>query len=150
MRYALAAIFFLIILAAFAFFNLIMQQDSQGPISSVAAPPTLAYVESGNIFSAFFKEPFERVVLLARDGTFYAFTTQDENAIAVYPEQIYKHLLKQGTEAKDLVIIIHNHWYPDKFSPGDLCFYRYFVKRGFQGSFCIFYSYSRHVLVKED
>ena len=148
-KYSLAIIFLLVCLGALGLFNLIMRPTIEdAALFGGQIPP--AHVEKGNIFEQFFTEPFESMVLLAQDGTFYTMTTQHDLVIAIQPAQVYEFLLKENLEVKDLVIIIHNHLSPAGFSPGDDYFYRYFVKRGFQGAFCIYYPATRHVLVKEE
>jgi len=146
MKYAILGIFLVVCLAAFAVFNLINQHNiSEQPAQSIPV-----YETSGNIFEPLFREPFETMIILGSDGIFYTFTSHHALTIAIQPAQVYEHLLKENIEPKDIVIIIHNHLYPGEFSPGDNYFYRYFVKRGFQGAFCIYYPFSKRVLVKED
>lgn len=148
MKYALAGVLLLVCLGAFAVFNLITQPES-ADISAGPLPQTV-YAKTGNIFDAFFTEPFETMVILARDGTFYTFTTQYDRTIAIPPSYIHEYLLKQNIEPKDISIIIHNHPAPSGFSDADNVFFRYFKRQGFQGSFCIYYPFSKSVLVKED
>lgn len=149
-KYALAGVFLIVCLGIFGMFNLIMQPKSSSNIIADPQDHITAYITTGNIFSGLFTEPFETMVLLARDGTFFAFTTQHDWIIAVSPSYVHERLLKENIEPKDIVIIIHNHLSPGNFSTGDTAFYRYFQRRGFKGSFCVYYPFSKHVIVKED
>jgi len=146
MKYAICGILLIVALAVLAAYNLIH------PADPVAQPAQLipVYIKSGNVFSALFTEPFETMVILARDGNLFTFTTKHDWIIAIPPSYIYEHLLKRNVEPKDILIIIHNHLAPGAFSPGDIAFYHYFRNRGFRGVFCIYYPYSRRVLIKEN
>lgn len=147
MKVGLAIVFAAVLIAVYIFLNVgrdFIESDSHG-----AFPPGI-YVQTGNIYEGFFKEPFESVVIIVRDGRCFVVSTHHDKVIAVGPAQIYEYLLRENVNIEDIIVIVHNHLYPNGFSPGDDFFYHYFCKRGFRGVYCIWYPATKTTRIKEE
>lgn len=149
MKYALAGVFVLMALGILAVSNLVMQPAVVQDTAEAAAQSVCAHIRVFNIFAPHFTEPFESMIILLSDGTAYRITTFEQRRINTTPGYVYEYLTRRGVCLGDIAIIIHNHLYVGGFSDADDNFYRYFYRRGFRGSFCIYYPFSGKVLVKE-
>lgn len=100
----------------------------------------------GNIFSQLFKEPFEIIVFIFKDGTFYAFTNQEENKVSVPTMDFFE---KEKINLADVVFIIHNHFGHPRFSSADIRIDNWLRRNGFKGYFCLYVQANDRVIVRE-
>ena len=96
-------------------------------------------IEQGSLCKGIFRDPFEKVVFLFRDGTFLVFSTGHEKAVLVPIAWILHFIEESGRDIKDCLLIVHNHFSPMGFSESDLQTYQYLYRKGFRGVFGIYY-----------
>ena len=99
-------------------------------------------VTVGSVISGFFREPFETVVFIFRDGSFLAFSTSDDKAVSAPISWVTESIQKSGRSAADIILCVHNHFSPVGFTPGDIDAYEYLKGKGFRGVFGIYYTAS--------
>ena len=102
------------------------------------------YAEVGNVWAGAFTEPFESAYFLFKDGTLIRFTNHLESMI-FFPD-LEEFFETYGLEIKDLLIVVHNHLTPNRFSSADIGTYHYLKKRGFVGHFGIYYPFSKKII----
>jgi hypothetical protein len=107
-------------------------------------------ITSGNVFKSFFREPFESVVFIFRDGTFLTYSTQHDKAIEVPISWIAENIVQNGHSIPAILLCVHNHFTPVGFTPGDKDSYRYLRGRGFRGIFAIYYTVSGKLRTMEE
>ena len=98
------------------------------------------YGTEGNLWLTMFREPFETVVFLFRDGSVVTFSTHDASTIDAPISMLVDYLKKSGRSLKDCLIVVHNHFTPAGFTMGDESSYAYLKFRGFRGVFGIYYT----------
>jgi len=98
------------------------------------------YGTEGNLWLTMFREPFETVVFLFRDGSVVTFSTHDAATIDAPISMLVDYLKKSGRSLKDCLIVVHNHFTPAGFTMGDESSYGYLKFRGFRGVFGIYYT----------
>ena len=108
------------------------------------------YVTEGNIFRMCFNEPFERLVLLMKDGNSITYTTQHEYCVHVSFGYIRHSIKKRGYETSDIIFCIHNHLVSPRFSQKDKDFCRHMRDDGFTGIFAIYHRPSSRVIIYEN
>lgn len=108
------------------------------------------YAGEGSICKAVFTEPFETVCFLFRDGSFLTFTTQDDRMIDAPIAILLAEVSESGRFIEDCLLIVHNHFTPVGFSPGDMRSYHYLRDKGFRGVFGIYYTTTGRFLGLED
>lgn len=99
-----------------------------------------ARMTAGSVLSGFFREPFETVVFIFRDGSFLTFSTNDEKSVAAPTSWLVESIQKTGRVVPGIVFCVHNHFSPLGFTPGDRDAYRYLKGKGFRGVFGIYYT----------
>jgi len=100
------------------------------------------YIKTGNIYKGFFKEPFETILFIFKDGDFFTFTNQYADEIHLPIGYLEEFLKKQGKKIEDIEIVIHNHNTPNNFSLPNHQYYYRLKKRGFNGKFKIYYPFN--------
>ena len=108
-----------------------------------------AYIKNFNVFRELFKDPYEVLVVIFRDWTGFAITTQDEGKVAVAESFIIEEIEERGKTPADILVIVHNHNDPSRFSEQNNHFYFYLKRQGFDGFFYIYYPHSGKVLEKK-
>jgi hypothetical protein len=111
--------------------------------------PSEVYVTSGYLFPRFFKEPFETVVFLFKDGQFMTFSTHQEKSIEWPVESMMERIKKGGLKLEDCIWIVHNHFGLAPFSQANTCTLSILQRNGFSGEFSIYYTASKKVRSKE-
>ena len=96
-------------------------------------------IGEGSLCKLIFREPFESVVFLFRDGSFVVFSTGHDKAIAVPASWLLDYIRETGRDIKDCLLVVHNHFAPTGFSESDLQTWHYLVRNGFTGVFGIYY-----------
>jgi hypothetical protein len=86
----------------------------------------------------YFPDPVERIYFVMKDETAFMFTNHEERLIYMGAGILEDFLKKKAYKIKDIVMIIHNHRFEQKFSDADWKFYRDLKKRGFNGLFLIY------------
>jgi len=108
--------------------------------------PTVAYesvdVTNGSVVAGFFSAAFETVAFIFRDGSFLAFSTNDDKAVTVPISWVVEHIQKTGHAVPDIILCVHNHFSPVGFTPADQDSYWYLKRKGFSGVFGIYYTVS--------
>jgi len=99
-------------------------------------------ITGGSIIKGFFREPFETVVFIFRDGSFLTFSTNDDKSVSVPISWVITSIQRSGRAVSDIILCVHNHFSPSGFTPGDVDAYRYLTGRGFWGVFGIYYPVS--------
>ncbi len=95
------------------------------------------YVSKGNIFNRVFTDTFETIIFIMRNGDSYSFTMQEEDEVCCL--SLWLDVLKEdGYTAKDITIIMHNHFAKPFFSTSDKRAYVVLKMNGFTGSFGIY------------
>jgi len=108
-------------------------------------------IGEGDICSAFFREPFETVVFMFRDGKFITFSTGHEKTIAIPSVGwIVEQIKARGRRIEDCMFVVHNHFSPAGFSESDLMTWKYLCRKGFSGVFGIYYTASGRFRSVED
>lgn len=107
-------------------------------IEPTAQSKTL-FCGEGSLCAAMFKEPFETVIFFFRDGSFLTYSTRDDKLIDAPISFIYDAVLETGRSIADCLLVVHNHFSPMGFSPGDQRSYEYLKAKGFHGVFGIYY-----------
>ena len=76
--------------------------------------PTV-YIETGNLYEDWFKEPFEKLYFVFKDGTVMAFSTHHAHTVDVNITWIIDRIRTEGREIADILLIVHNHFAYPKF-----------------------------------
>ena len=108
------------------------------------------YITEANIFRACFKEPFERLVFVMKDGNSITYTTHHETSVRASYPYFRSSLRKKGYEISDIIYCIHNHLTKPFFSEGDVNFCRHMRNDGFVGIFALYCQPSRKVIIYEN
>jgi hypothetical protein len=90
------------------------------------------------IFDSRFTEPMEIVYCLMNNGDLYWFTNYDENYVVVNGWILYDYFKKQGRDLKNVIIIIHNHYFQKYFSRSDKKVRMQLKDYGFKGRFLLY------------
>jgi len=144
-KFSLAVVFLAVCLGILALVNFVCEPS----ITAVHNDLSVAgYVKAGNIFASFFKEPVETILFIFKDGTYIAFTSLDEDFIAIPANAIVDFIAERHESLADAVFIVHNHRIPSPFSESDNRTYQYFKDRGFVGLYMIYFTGSGKVLAK--
>lgn len=98
-----------------------------------------------NIFNGAFTEPFEIMYLVCYDGTAFKFTTNEADTVGVSVDFMLDIIEDKGQKAKNISIIIHNHWGNPRFTNRDKKVYWYFYRKGFNGAFLL-YVLPQHII----
>lgn len=93
----------------------------------------------------YFPDPVERIYVVLKDETVFKFTNYEERFIYLSAGILEDFLKKKGHEIKDIVIIIHNHRFEQKFSPADWRFYGDLKRRNFKGRFLLYCHWTKKV-----
>lgn len=112
-----------------------LQNVKQKP-AAIRHPETYGYKWA--FWEVHFREAFETVIFVFRDGTAYAFTSSIDFGVLIPPAVIIGYFKRDGKEVSDLIIVIHNHIYPGGFSDKDKQFCRYLRSLGFKGHFLLY------------
>jgi hypothetical protein len=148
-RFGLVIILFFVVSLAFMFVRYAERGNTDDP--AIRQGDVVAYVGEGNLYRAYFKEPFESALVFYRDGTVFSFTTHDSYIINIPPEYVYDYLVKQKNKPiNEVLFIVHNHDRPASFSTGDKDFYHYMKAKGFNGYFIIYYTFSGRIKILEE
>ena len=113
--------------------------EKDNPASSAFSSESVT-VTQGDVISGFFREPFETIVFIFRDGSFLTFSTNDDNAVGVPISWVTGMIEKTGRSISDIILCVHNHFQPSGFTSPDVGSYRYLRGKGFRGVFGIFYT----------
>ena len=108
------------------------------------------YITEGNIFRACFKEPFERIVFVMKDGNSLTYTTHHEHSIRVSFAYFRQSIKKKGYEIVDIIYCIHNHLISPRFSERDKTFCRHMRNDGFAGIFALYHQPTKRVIIYEE
>ena len=108
------------------------------------------YVTEANIFRTCFKEPFERIVFLMRDGNSLTYTTHHEHSIRVNFAYFRQSIKKRGYETRDIIYCVHNHLISPRFSEADIRLYRYMRGDGFTGIFALYHQPTKRIIPYEE
>jgi len=105
------------------------------------------YIQEGNIFDNVFTEPFETIVLVCKDGHWISFTQQLAGTV-FFPLDALE--TKYNIHLEDVVIIMHNHFAIPHFSISDKNMLKLLRRRGFTGSFGIYITSTKKIILYED
>lgn len=108
------------------------------------------YRGEGSLCRQLFTEPFETVIFVFRDGGFLTYSTHDEKHINVPISIIADDIIKSGRAISDCLLCVHNHFSPIGFTHGDELVYEHLKRRGFRGTFGIFYTATGRFLGVEE
>ena len=108
------------------------------------------YVTEANIFRACFKEPFERLVFVMKDGNSFTYTTHHETSVKASYPYFRSSLRKKGYKISDIIYCIHNHLTAPVFSEADRKFCRHMRNDGFAGIFALYYQPTGKVTIHEN
>ena len=97
------------------------------------------YAYRGNIYESLFREPYETLIFIMEDGTFFGFTTQEDNWVRGAPGFTVEYLQKSGYGPGKIRVCIHNHFDPSGFSDDDKRLYRRLRDGELKGQFGIYY-----------
>jgi hypothetical protein len=84
------------------------------------------------------------------DLRLFIFNSGENERIAGPESRISEYLVEQGVEIDEIVLIIHNHFTPRRFTERNNKTYYYFKNKGFRGFFAIYYPATGKVRVKKD
>lgn len=105
----------------------------------------LLIIKIDNIYADWFEDGLERCFIVMHNGTRFELTTLDEKGIHGTVGQIEDILEENGYLWKDIMIVIHNHFFRPRFSERDLKTYHNMRGRGFDGVFAIYITSSGRV-----
>lgn len=108
------------------------------------------YVTEANIFRACFKEPFERIVFVMKDGNAITYTTHHETFVGASYPFFRQSLKKRGYAVSDIIYCIHNHLTAPIFSEADKNFCRHMRNDRFAGIFALYHQPMKKVIIHED
>jgi len=108
------------------------------------------YVTEANIFRQCFKEPFERIVFVMKDGNSLTYTTHHEHSIRLSYAYFRQSIMKKGYKIVDIIYCIHNHLIKPVFSQADINFYRYMRNDGFTGIFALYHQPTKRIIPYEN
>ena len=92
------------------------------------------------VFGSFFKEPFEILLIVFKDGEkSLTFTTRDEILIDLEMHELQYLLEKRGRRVKDIAFTVHNHLTPERPTPGDRRAHNALKGMGFKGPSFVYY-----------
>ena len=114
--------------------------------STIGSP---AYIREFDLLRDQFNEPFEILLVIFSDLKGIAFTSGDEDKIAIPESAIVDQIKKRGKELADVLGMIHNHPDLSRFSEKDNKFHYHMIDQGFDGFFYIYYPHSGTVLEKK-
>lgn len=117
-------------------------------INNVNGDPV--YITEGNIFRECFKEPFERIVVVMKDGNAITYTTRDEHFIGLGYGWFRQSLGGKGYEMPDIIYCIHNHLRSPFFSQADKNFCRRMKSDGFAGIFAIYHQPTMRIIIYDE
>ena len=133
-------------LLLFCQFMGLSHQDLNIRISKVPLFNANSYTSSS--FAPFFKEFYESLLVILKDGMVVFFTEQRVDCIQSLSTHCLINVIEYfGYRIDDVAIIVHNHNLPKPISKRDKKFCRSLGKYGFKGKFLVFYPVSG--LVKE-
>ena len=118
--------------------------------NALVNPAETVYIKEGNVYKGFFTEPFETMLFIFKNGDFIAFTNQYEKKVHLPIGYLEEYLKKQNKKIEDIVIAIHNHNIPARFSPKNNKYYHQLKWKGFKGYFCIYYPFDGKVRILKD
>jgi len=108
------------------------------------------YITESNIFNQCFKEPFERIVFVMKDGNAITYTTHHEPFVIMSYGWFRQALKKRDYQISDIIYCIHNHLCSPKFSPRDKELYRWMKNDGFAGVFALYHQPTKRVIIYEE
>ncbi len=97
-------------------------------------------ITTGNTYEPFFREPFEKAVFFFWNGSHIVFTTNNDYFIDAPASAYTDFIRKQGRAVSDVRTVVHNHFTPMSFSPGDERLYEHLKRLGFRGDFLIYHT----------
>ena len=121
-----------------------------GILESRVSHGDTVYVTEASIFRECFKEPFERIAFVMKDGNAITYTTHDEYCVATSYGRIRYSLKEKGYQISDVIFCIHNHLISPFFSKADKDFCRWMRNDGFTGIFAIYHYPSKGVIPYEN
>jgi len=139
---------FVIFILALLVFTAMLKGDGKNNTTAIAFSD-IVYIKEFNIYTGFFTEPFETLLLIFKNGDGFAISTHNEHGIYVPFGWLEGFLKRKHREIKDIIIIIHNHKIPTSFTPGNMYYYRKFKEAGFEGHFQIYYTFDGRVRTLE-
>ena len=104
------------------------------PDDVVTVEETTIHVAKANLWDELGREPYERLMILYKDGTLYSMTQREPHKVAIpidYLERV------EGKATSDIIVIIHNHLGIGRASLADIALYHTLRNRGFAGFFLI-------------
>ena len=107
--------------------------------------PGQIYVSRGNFYDTFLKGNGENILLLFRDGTFFAITENLEHRVSFPWGYVFKE-----RSPKDLILVIHNHMGISRWSDADKRIYYSLRKAGFRGCFLCRLGNGQIISIEED
>jgi len=108
------------------------------------------YVTASNIFKSCFKEPFERIVFVMKDGNAITYTTQDESHVRLSYGWFRQNLKRRGYAISDIIYCIHNHLKNPFFSQADRSLCGYMRHDGFEGVFAIYHQPTKRIIIYKE
>ena len=123
--------------------------DSMLAIGWKSVAGSEVYVREIDLLKAEFMEPYEVLLVIFPDDKGLAFTSMDEDKVAVPGSVIIDQIRQRGRELEDTSSIVHNHPDLSRFSEKDNQLYFYLKQQGFDGFFYIYYPHSGKVLEKK-
>ena len=111
-------------------------------ISSPSFPMQDVRVQEFHVFDYFMLQPPEVLLIFFKDGTVYAFTTNDEYRVAIEAHLLISWLDNKGHPIEGALLIIHSHPNPAPFSQEDMGVYYILRHHGFRGYYAIYYPFS--------
>ena len=98
------------------------------------------------LWKELFPDPCETLYLFMKDNKIFKYSTRNTGGILINAEGIKEALEStKKYSMKDIAIVIHNHRFNRRFSPGDWQFYRDLKKRGFKGLFLMYCHWTKEV-----
>jgi len=95
-----------------------------------------------DFFKPLFKEPFETVYFIFKDGRGLAITSNDYDYVDCDASVALRYIEDSERKIEDCWLIIHNHLTPRHMTLKDKGFRSYFRDRGFEGIFLIYHQSS--------
>ncbi len=93
-----------------------------------------------NLYKMLFpSEPVERLYIILWDGRLFMFTTNEWDRVSGIAV-IMNFLKNQEIECVDIALFVHNHFARQYFSEANMHWYKWLLRNGFEGAFCIYIS----------
>lgn len=118
-----------------------------GIFVSLGMGQMLLEIKIDNIYADWFKDGMEHCFIIMHNGTRFEITSFEEKRIHGTVGMIEDFLEENGYMWKDVMLVIHNHFFLPRFSEQDSKTYYDIKRRGFNGVFAAYVTASGRVLI---